>query len=353
MPSSPSSPAPASLSARTEAVAQLLSLLLCAWTHAIRGTLGVLATLANPLALLRPERHPGADFYVGRVAHSRKYPVRRRFAYPLRLALIDLDAPPPWFLRSGQADDHLGADECRARCGANGPVKLLTSPWTFGYAQNPISVYYCFDEPPEPPPDRSPSKSSGDKSALSKPPPPLLRCCVAEVTNTPWGERVRFDFDPRGQRVPKSLHVSPFMDAEGDWDIRTTLDADAGAISLHVDVVDHPVFGDYFAASLVAERESDASGRRHARNERAGLRTLLEHGLSPHRVAFRIYHQAAKVLLAGVPFYPPPGLARVREKATRREEALMRRPARGAPAPGGGCPLRSTWREARAWPWKT
>ena len=22
-------------------------------------------------------------------------------------------------------------------------------------------------------------------------------------------------------------------------------------------------------------------------------------------------------------------------------------------APGGGCPLRSTWREARAWPWKT
>jgi hypothetical protein len=117
-----------------------------------------------------------------------------------------------------------------------------------------------------------------------------------------------------------------------------------------VDVVDHPVFGDYFAASLVAERESDASGRRHARNERAGLRTLLEHGLSPHRVAFRIYHQAAKVLLAGVPFYPPPGLARVREKATRREEAL-RRPPRGAP--GGSCPLRSTWREARAWPWKT
>ena len=76
-----------------------------------------------------------AQTYVGRVAHSRKYPVRRRLAYPLRCALID-HAPPPWFLRSGQADDHLGADECRARCGASAPRKLLTSR-TFGCAQNP------------------------------------------------------------------------------------------------------------------------------------------------------------------------------------------------------------------------
>jgi hypothetical protein len=37
------------------------------------------------------------------------------------------------------------------------------------------------------------------------------------VTNTPWGERVTFVFDPKGQRVQKALHVSPFMDMDNVW----------------------------------------------------------------------------------------------------------------------------------------
>jgi DUF1365 family protein len=37
------------------------------------------------------------------------------------------------------------------------------------------------------------------------------------VTNTPWGERVTFVFDPKGQRVQKALHVSPFMDMGNVW----------------------------------------------------------------------------------------------------------------------------------------
>lgn len=45
--------------------------------------------------------------------------------------------------------------------------------------------------------------------------PETLAVCVAEVTNTPWGERVVFNFNPAGQRVPKALHVSPFMDMRG------------------------------------------------------------------------------------------------------------------------------------------
>lgn len=32
-----------------------------------------------------------------------------------------------------------------------------------------------------------------------------------QVTNTPWGERVTFLFDPNGDSVAKPLHVSPFM----------------------------------------------------------------------------------------------------------------------------------------------
>jgi len=47
-------------------------------------------------------------------------------------------------------------------------------PTSAGYHQNPISVYYCYN-------------LQG-----------ALEICIAEVTNTPWGERVRFLFKVRG-----------------------------------------------------------------------------------------------------------------------------------------------------------
>ena len=364
-------------------VAQLLSLLWCMWFHFARGALGAWVSLAHPLTWLG-ERHEGVEFVVGRVHHARDHPVRRSFSYPLRLAVVDLDAPPAWFARSGQAADHLTADQARARAGADGPVWLLTSPWTFGYVQNPISVYYVYDA------------MDGNDDELRGSGAYRLRACAAEVTNTPWGERVVFDFDPSGQRVPKSLHVSPFMDALGDWHVKATdpmacglfrdkrirqewehehegkgnvqTHAKAkGQLAVRVDVVGHPVFGDYFRASFVGRL--DAPRRRRARNERAGLATLWRHACTPHRVAFWIYAQAARVLWAGVPFVPPPGLSAVAEKSRARDaelrlgDAKRRGRARGGepadaaaarPAgPGGGCPLRLTWREAGGWPWKT
>lgn len=32
-----------------------------------------------------------------------------------------------------------------------------------------------------------------------------------QVTNTPWGEKVLFVFDPKSDLIAKPLHVSPFM----------------------------------------------------------------------------------------------------------------------------------------------
>lgn len=74
-----------------------------------------------------------------------------------------------------------------------GRVLLLTTPVSAGYSQNPISVYYCL----------------GAAEAL--------QVCIAEVTNTPWGARVTFLFQPEGQDVPKAMHVSPFMDMQSTW----------------------------------------------------------------------------------------------------------------------------------------
>jgi DUF1365 family protein len=78
-------------------------------------------------------------------------------------------------------------------CVCAGAVHLLTNPISAGYVQNPISVYYCYS-------------NAGQ-----------LQQCIAEVTNTPWGERVRFLFDPKGTSVPKCLHVSPMMDMKSTW----------------------------------------------------------------------------------------------------------------------------------------
>ncbi|XLS58147.1 hypothetical protein HN51_007902 [Arachis hypogaea] len=69
-------------------------------------------------------------------------------------------------------------------------ILLLTIPPSVGYEQNPLSVYYCYDV-------------EGTSTCLNK--------CIAKVTNTPWGERVSFIFNPHFDLVAKSFHVSPFM----------------------------------------------------------------------------------------------------------------------------------------------
>lgn len=121
------------------------------------------------------------------------------------MAAIGLDDPPAWF--SAQSRDHMTADEARAFARTAGPVTLLTNPQVAGYSQNPISVYYCY------------SARSGKGVGLG------LDRCIAEVTNTPWGERVTFLFDPCGESTPKALRVSPMMDMKGEWCVTSTMNA--------------------------------------------------------------------------------------------------------------------------------
>jgi hypothetical protein len=62
-------------------------------------------------------------------------------------------------------------------------------------------------------------------------------------------------------------------------------------------LVDHPQLGRYFDAFLLAHRCTEHAG---ARNEEAGLRTLLRYGFGPQRTATLIYWQAVKLLWKGV-----------------------------------------------------
>ena len=111
------------------------------------------------------------------------------------------------------ADDRLTAAEARALTGCEGRVLMLALPESAGYEQNPICVYYCHAPTGE------------------------LERCIAEVTNTPWADRVRFAFAPGGESMPKPMHVSPLQDMRSTYFLRATAPAD----KLHVTVAcKHP-----------------------------------------------------------------------------------------------------------------
>ena len=138
----------------------------------------------------RPPRSASC-IYRGWVRHRRYGAVPHTLRTNLFMLHLDLDELPQLFDRYRYASargrapvefrrsDHLGdprrplADVIRelveARCGVRplGPVRLLTNLRYLGHCFNPVSFYYCYEEP-----------GSERVAAI-----------VAEVTNTPWGER--------------------------------------------------------------------------------------------------------------------------------------------------------------------
>lgn len=162
--------------------------------------------------------------YVGSVRHRRFTGVRHRFATRLWFAYLDLDEldrlfagrwwwsatrpAPMWFRRA----DYFGprqlplADAVRDAVAAatgrrpDGAVRVLTNLRAFGYVFNPVSIYYCFDR--------------GER----------LVAVLAEITNTPWGERHHYVVaaEPHRRtlrtRFAKQFHVSPFQPMRQDYD---------------------------------------------------------------------------------------------------------------------------------------
>ena len=117
-------------------------------------------------------RTDGCVFYEGNVVHSRKAPAKHSFAYPVCYCLVDVNDEPasPYVASLLAAGKRMSVAEARKLSGCDGRVRALLLPESAGYEQNPICVYYCDD-------------AAGE-----------LKCCIAEVTNTPWGDRVRIAF---------------------------------------------------------------------------------------------------------------------------------------------------------------
>lgn len=235
--------------------------------------------------------------YEGRVRHHRAGPRRHAFGYRLFLAYLDLDELEPafrgrWLLRRlmrFRRADYLGAPERSLREAVlervetalgrrpRGAVRMLTHLRTLGYVFNPVTFYYCFD-------------ADGTLDAV-----------VAEITNTPWGERHAYVLDARpavdGEvraRFPKAFHVSPFLDMDLEYDWRFSVPGD----SLRVAMVDLEQGRPVFDAHLEC--------RRRPWNGFELVRALVRHPFLTWRIPAAIYLQAFLLWCKRTPFFVHP-----------------------------------------------
>ena len=238
--------------------------------------------------------------YVGQVSHIRQAEPPHGFSYALHMMYLDLDElpglfdglwlwsarrpAPAWFRRRDYFDgsdrplaasirDFVAADTGRRPEGA---IRLLTHPRYFGHCFNPLSLYYCHD--------------ADDR----------LESVVAEVSNTPWGERHSYILQPQATGAfvtdehPKTFHVSPFLPM--DMDYRWKLSTPAERLSVRIEAYRQE--RRLFAAGLALKRLPFT-----ARNLR---KVLLAQPVATAKVSAAIYYQALKLFLKKAHFYPHP-----------------------------------------------
>ncbi len=245
--------------------------------------------------------------YSGTVRHRRFQPKPHRFIYRVFYLALDLDelpetldgslifsarrAAPARFRRA----DYLGdpavplREAVRRACAEGGapepagPITLLTMLRTWGFLFNPVSFYYCWDRASE-----------------------KVETIVAEITNTPWGERralvlpaARAGRDSGdGSRLrftfPKDFHVSPFlpMEVQYDWIFTTP------GRSLVVQMEDRREGELLFDATMTLTREelTPATLRR----------AFLRNPLMPQKATAAIYLHALLLWLRRTPIFTHP-----------------------------------------------
>jgi uncharacterized protein len=240
--------------------------------------------------------------YSGSVYHRRLSPRRHDFDHGVYFLYLDLDELPGLLVDTRLLDssglssvhfrreDYLGPaeqplkeavlDRVEEQLGRRpvGPVRLLSQARVLRYVFNPVSFYYCFDEQQD------------------------LDAVVAEITNTPWGERHAYVIDSEDlqegallrSQFHKEFHVSPFFDMDQVYDWRFSTPDEH--LEVHMSNLESSKA--VFHAGMTCERSALT-----AENLRLALR---RHPLQPQRVSLAIYFQAARLWLKRMPFFVHP-----------------------------------------------
>jgi uncharacterized protein len=241
--------------------------------------------------------------YEGVIRHRRLEP-RREFSHRLALAYLDLDelprlldgrlaSPRPGLVRFRRRDyledpavplDRAVREFVSERTGERpaGPIRMLTHLRSFGHCFNPVSFYYCFDRAGE-----------------------GVQALVAEVTNTPWGERhayvLRAGHANGGvlkAQFEKAMHVSPFMGMDHRYDVRAS--TPGRTLSVHI--------GSSRAGTTVFD--ATLSLRRRELTRASMARTTARYPFATVRVLALIYAHALGLMLAKTPVHPHPKAVR-------------------------------------------
>ena len=235
--------------------------------------------------------------YEGTLSHRRFGPrATHEFSYRIAMPLLYLDEiesvtrlHPLWSSRRPAPvrfcrEDFLGDQagplpeavrnlvEERSGFRPTGCVAMLANLRTWGWLFNPISMYFCMG-------------ADGEG----------VEALVVEVENTPWHERHSYVVGPPGcHRFAKSMHVSPFLPMDVDYELRYTAPDERLVVRLDVLRGTERLLG--VTLSL----------RRRVLDRRSLGRLLWDRPALTHRVSAGIYSQAARLRLRGAPLYAHP-----------------------------------------------
>lgn len=253
--------------------------------------------------------------YIGKLRHRRSQPAPHQFVYPLFMVLLDIDRIPSLMKVSPFAAynrfawssfcerDHFGdpslplRERLRADAAAegialpDGPIYLLTHLRYFGYNFNPVSFFYCCDRQGQ------------------------IEVILAEVNST-FGESRNYWLHAGNRlhsrnslryRVPKKLHVSPFMKMELDYTFTFTPPGEN--LVAHMNTLDDG--NAFFDATLELSRRPWTARSLHS--------ALARHPFVTLKVIAAIHWEALKLYRKKVPVYTKPNSVEPPPRAVRSE----------------------------------